>query len=164
MVNKSRDRRGNPRVVVSKRWPDGSRFRRYVPNITIGRKTLARIEESIAMGTWRALKEELSRGVDPSLTIDGLADVYMSEYCRIHNTRPDFKEHARKPIRAKLGSIEVQALRRTHVHQFMTDRSKEVAIATVNRSVAVLKNMLTFAIDKEVIDAHPLAHFKMLPE
>jgi integrase len=116
------------------------------------------------MGTWRALKEELSRGVEPSMTIEGLADVYMSEYCQIHNTRPDFKEHALKPIREKLGRIEVQALRRAHVHQFMTDRSKEVALATVNRSVAVLKNMLTFAIDKEFIEAHPITRFKMLPE
>ena len=46
----------------------------------------------------------------------------------------------------------------------MTDRSKEVSLATVNRSVAVLKNILTFAVDKEFIEAHPLTRFRMLPE
>ena len=163
-INRERDRNGHVRIVVSKRWPDKSRFRRYCPNTTVAKKTLARIEESIAMGTWRDLKEELARGVEASMTIEQLADIYLREYCPIHNTRPDFKEHALKPIRAKLGKIEVQALRRTHVHQFMTDRSKEVSLATVNRSVAVLKNMLTFAVEKEFIEAHPLTRFRMLPE
>ena len=61
---KGHDRQGNRRVVVSKRWPDGSRFRRYVPNVTVGKKIFARIEEGIAMGTWRALKEELQHETD----------------------------------------------------------------------------------------------------
>lgn len=132
-INRERDRNGQLRIVVSKRWPDKSRFRRYCPNTTVAKKTLARIEESIAMGTWRDLKEELARGVESSITIEQLADIYLREYCPIHNTRPDFKEHALKPIRASLGKIEVQSLRRTHVHQFMTERSKEVSLATVNR-------------------------------
>ena len=54
--------------------------------------------------------------------------------------------------------------RRGDVLDFVSDRSEEVAPATVNRSVAVLKNMFTFAIEKEYIDAHPLIRFKMLPE
>jgi hypothetical protein len=57
-INRERDRNGNVRIVVSKRWPDRSRFRRYCPNATVAKKTLARIEESIAMGTWRDLKDE----------------------------------------------------------------------------------------------------------
>ena len=63
-INRERDRNGHVRIVVSKRWPDKSRFRRYCPNTTVAKKTLARIEESIAMGTWRDLKEELARGVE----------------------------------------------------------------------------------------------------
>ena len=52
-VNREKDRNGSMRVVVSKRWPDGSRFRRYFLNATIARKILTRIEESIVMGSWR---------------------------------------------------------------------------------------------------------------
>ena len=107
---------------------------------------------------------KLKRYFCPERRIEQLADIYIREYCQIHNTRPEFKEHALKPIRSQLGKIEVRALRRTHVHQFMTGRSKEVSLATVNRSVAVLKNMLTFAVDKEFIEGHPLTHFRMLPE
>jgi len=43
-------------------------------------------------------------------------------------------------------------------------RSKEVAPATVNRGIAVLSNMLTFALDKGHIDVHPMQKFKRLPE
>ena len=163
-ILRSRDASGKIRVEVSKRWPDGSRFRRYFPTKTVAAKTLARIEESIAMGTWRTLKEELQRGIGVDLTIDQLADVYYEGYCKVHNKRPDFKEHALKPIRAKLGRISVRSLRRTDVHQFVRLRSREVAPATVNRSVGVLKNMLSFALENELIDTHPLIRFRMLRE
>jgi hypothetical protein len=66
-VNREIDRNGNERVVVSKRWPDGSRFRRYYPNPTIAKKVLARIEESIAMATWQRLKEDSLLNVRPAL-------------------------------------------------------------------------------------------------
>ena len=51
-IKRWKDRRGNTKIMVSKQWPDGSRFRRVQPNMTVAKKTLARIEESIAMGTW----------------------------------------------------------------------------------------------------------------
>jgi hypothetical protein len=93
-VNREKDRNGTMRVVVSKRWPDGSRFRRYFLNPTIAKKTLTWIEESIVMGSWRQLKEELTpnrkanadRTNDP--TVREFAEVYLEQYCKIHNKRP----------------------------------------------------------------------------
>jgi integrase len=43
-------------------------------------------------------------------------------------------------------------------------RSKEVSSATVNRNVAVLKNLLTFAVERGYLQTHPLSRFRMLPE
>ena len=63
-VNQRKDRRGREKVYVDKTWPDGKRFTRVVPNRTIGKKLLARIEESIAMETWRAFRQELNRRND----------------------------------------------------------------------------------------------------
>jgi integrase len=34
----------------------------------------------------------------------------------------------------------------------------------VNRGVAVLKNMLTFALERDIIEMHPLLRFRMLKE
>ena len=73
-INREKDHKGQSRIVVSKYWPDGSRFRRYIPNMTVAKKTMARIEESIAMGTWPALKAELSRGTREEITVKGFAE------------------------------------------------------------------------------------------
>ena len=59
-------KRGKNRIEVRKRWPDGSTFRRYYPNMTLAKHVLARIEESIATGRWKELKEELSGVKNPS--------------------------------------------------------------------------------------------------
>jgi len=166
MVNgKGRDRRGNPRVVVSKRWPDGSRFRRYVPNITIGKKILARIEESIAMGTWRALKEELRHEADDEATIRSFSEVYLNEYCRVRNRRPDFKEETLRSVVKILGDVKISDVRRKHAHLYASERAKDgVMPGTINRGLAVLKNMLTFALEKELIETHRLSKFRLIPE
>ncbi len=164
-IYREKDRSGKFRHVVSKRWPDGSRFRRYFENATSAKRMLARIEESMAMGTWRDLRDELTLGFDKNtLTIEQLAEQYMSEYCEVRNKRPDFKKQAIKPIKRSLGNIRIGELRRSHVHQFVARRSKVVAPATVNRNVAVLKNMMTFALERELIEVHPLLRFRMLPE
>jgi len=169
-VNREKDRNGIVRVVVSKRWPDGARFRRYFPNPTVARKTLARIEESIVMGTWRRLKEELTpnRNVDTDRTSDPtireFAEVYLEQYCKTHNKRPDCKEQVLESVTEILGDVRIRSLRRGDAHRFIAERSKAVGPATVNRGIAVLKNMLTFAIDREIIETHPLLRFRMLKE
>ena len=116
------------------------------------------------MGTWRELKEEFSRngGDDPKIT--DFADLYFKEYCCVRNSRPDFKEHAIKPIVRLLGNISLKSFKRKHAHEFAEKLLSDVEPATVNRSLAVLKNMLAFAVDKEYLDANPLARFKLLPE
>ena len=163
-INHVRDHKGRSRIQLSKRWPDGSRFRRYFSNVTVARKTLSRIEESITMGTWRKLQEELTHGREAEITIAQFAKTYLSDYCRAHNTRPDFKEQALVPIVRYLGKVPLKLFRRKHAHQFVAKRSQEVAPATVNRNVAVLKHMLTFALEREYIESHPLVKFRMLPE
>ena len=142
----------------------------YFPNPTNAKKTLARIEESIAMGTWPRLKEELTpsraanadQGNDP--TIQEFAEIYLDKYCKVHNKRPDCKQQVLKSVTRILGNVRVKSLRRADVHHFIAERSQEVDPATVNRGVAVLKNMLTFALEREILETHPLLRFRMLKE
>jgi len=166
MVNKkARDRRGNPRVAVSKRWPDGSRFRRFVPNITVGKRLLTRIEAAIVMGSWRTLKEELTHEPDDEATIQSFSEIYLNEYCRVRNRRPDFKEETLRPIVRILGDVKIAEVRRKHAHFFASERARDgVMPGTINRGLAVLKNMMTFALEKELIEVHPLLKFRLLPE
>ena len=163
-VYKSKDRRGKERVYVEKRWPRGAgRFKRVVPNRTMGKKLLARIEESIAMVTWRELKEELSRDRQQPVTIADLSMEYL-EYCQVRNRCPDFKERKVKTIVSMLGSISVADFTRADANQFMKVHARSRSPATVNRSLAVLKHMFTFALQQGFIETHPLVRFALLPE
>ena len=41
------EKRGTTRIEVRKRWPDGTTYRRYFPNLTSARKVDARIAGAI---------------------------------------------------------------------------------------------------------------------
>lgn len=164
-ISLQKNRHGKPKVIVSKRWPDGSRFRRVMPDYTVATKMLARIEEAIAFDTWEELKASLSKRPeeqDPTVRI--FAQVYLEEYCQVKNRRPDFKEYELGPIVQILGHVKVKHVRRTHAYEFVTRRSKQVEPATVNRGLAVLKNMMSFAVEKDLLEVNPLYGFKSLPE
>src|SRR5215470_13679174 len=84
MINRVKDHKGRTRIEVSKYWPDGSRFRRYVPNPTLAKTLDARISAAIATGTWKDLKEQLSRSKEVSNpSIDEFADIYYRDHCLI---------------------------------------------------------------------------------
>ena len=85
-------RTGRKFIVGSKYWPDGTRFRRRFSNKILAKNVLGRIEGAIAMGTWKELRKELSGEEAPDYTIRQFAEVYFEEYCKVRNTRPDFKE------------------------------------------------------------------------
>jgi hypothetical protein len=93
MIFEETDRRTGKKVIVcSKKWPDGTRFRRRYPNKTIAIQVMNRIIAAIALGTWRALKKEFTEGPEVDYTIESFGEVYLDEYCKVRNTRPDFKE------------------------------------------------------------------------
>jgi len=79
-IRKWKDHRGRQRIYLSRKWPDGARFRRVMLNMTTAKNTDARITEAVAMGTWRKLKKELARGVDATEpTIREFSEVYLKE-------------------------------------------------------------------------------------
>src|SRR5262249_49159409 len=150
-------------LVCSKYWPDGTRFRRRYPNKTIANNVMARIVGAIAMGTWRELKKELTQGPEEDFTIEKFSDVYLEEYCNIRNTRPDFKKETLAVITRIIGDRKIKQFSVADAHYFEKIRSKEVGPATVNRGLAVLSNMLTFARRKGLISRHPMEGYGKLP-
>jgi len=92
------------------------------------------------------------------ITDEGALRARLMRGCRVY-TLEDLDAYI-----AIVGSVRVKDFSRSHAHYFIKQRSKTVKGATVNRGLAVIKNMLTFAIEKEIIDVHPLARFHMLPE
>jgi hypothetical protein len=164
MIFEGKEKRtGKKFIVCSKFWPDGSRFRRRYPNKTIANQVRNRIIGAIALGTWRELKKELTEGPKVDYTIESFAEVYLEEYCKIRNTRPDFKEETLEVITRIVGDRKLKHFTKADAHYFEKERAKEVSNATVNRSLAVLSNMLTFACRKELISVNPMSGYGELP-
>jgi integrase len=166
-------RTGKKHIVCSKYWPDRTRFRRRYSNKTLAKSVLSRIEGAIAMGKWKELRKELTGEEDPDYTIREFADVYFEEYCKVRNRRPDFKKERLKTIKEIVGDVKLRDFTSAHAAHFEKERAKAtnprtgkpIAKATVNRGLAVLSHMLTFAMTKKrLISAHPMARYGRLPE
>jgi len=154
----------NDRYVVSRYWPDGTRYRRVQPSYAVAKKTMARIEESIAMGSWRELRAELTGAkllANPSIA--EFAEIYLEQYCRPRNRHLRFKEARLRVLIPALGNIRLKDLTRGQVYEFVARRSNDVSNATVNRDVAVLRNLCTFAVERGILEHNPLFGFKSLP-
>lgn len=64
-----------------------------------------------------------------------------------------------------LSDVKIIEVRRKHGHFYASERARDgVMPGTINRGLAVLKNMMTFALEKELIEAHPLLKFRLIPE
>ena len=166
-------RTGRKFIVGSKYWPDGARFRRRFSNKTLAKNVLHRIEGAIAMGTWKELRKELAGEEDQQdYTIREFADVYLEEYCKIRNTRPDFKEERLRTIKDILGNLRLREFTGAHAAYFEKERAKAVnprtgkpiSKATINRGLAVLSHMFTFALKIRLITAHPMTRYGRLRE
>lgn len=166
-VNTWKNRHGRERYVVSKTWPDGKRTRKIVETKVLGNQLLREIEKSIALGIWREKRKELFPSKKKELldpTLAEFAEIYLEEYCKTKNRRPDFKEQALKPILSVLGQVHIKELTKSHAYEFLAARSKQAAPATVNRGLAVLKNLMSFAVEKDLVTHNPLFGFRLLPE
>ena len=121
-VNKWRNRHGVEKIVLSKIWPDGRRYRKVQPSMLIAKRLEERIDAAIALGTWRELREELcpsKPGIfNANLTVRQFAPIYFEEYCEIKNRRPDFKAGALKPIVAILGNVRIGDITNQSTHQY----------------------------------------------
>jgi hypothetical protein len=63
-------------------------------------------------GPSRELKAELERGPDlANCTIEEFSQIYLEEYCRTRNRRPEFKQQALVSVERVLGKVRLQTSR-----------------------------------------------------
>lgn len=164
MIFEEKEKRtGKTFIVCSKFWPDKTRFRRRYPNKTLANQVMNRIIASISLGNWEALKKELTEGPEVDYTIETFAEVYLDDYCKIRNTRWDFKEETLEVITRIVGDRKLKHFTTADAQYFERERFKEVSGATVNRGLAVLSNMFTFARKKGLIIRNPMEGYGRIP-
>ncbi len=161
--------RGREKLVLSKIWPDGTRFRRFMPNPTVAKQLETRIDFAVITGTWPEVKTQLmgrssTRDDRSNPTIRGFVEEYL-EYCKANNRRPDFKEQALTSIIRILGDLRLGEVRRGDADRFKTARLGEgVSAATINRGLAVLRHLFSLAVEREYVKANPLHRYRMLKQ
>jgi len=164
-VRKETNRRGKSQIVCDRKWPDGKRFRRVMPNSAIAKQVDARIVAAIATGTWRELRQELEHGTHSGMTVAETIDRYIELYCKVRNRSWRRKVSSLNHVNRLLGKLRLRDVEMRHVHEFVAKRLKEeVKPATVNRDVAVLKHMIQFAVDEGLIRENRISRVKQLKE
>jgi len=116
----------------------------------------ARIEAAIATGTWRELKAELSlnKAATPAppkqLTLADYAPIFLDEMKR-KNRRPDFHEIQIRNILPILGELPLKSITVADALRYRAARPANLKPGTVNRGVAVLRSMLSYAVKDRLI-------------
>ena len=151
-IYKVKDRRGRRRYVVSKYWPNGSgRLRMYAPNYRSAQALQTRIESSILDGTWKQLKRELAGGKRTIWTVRSFYERFFEEYCK-----PRMRSRRRyalsfKSLNAMLGNIPLKEFQRKDLHRYVAKRKGQVQPATVNRDIAALSKLFSYALELSLI-------------
>lgn len=172
MANEDRnilERRG--RLELSKYWPDGTRFRRPFPNVTVARQMRSRIESAIADGSWRELKAKLSlekkdlpAPAAKPLTLREYAPKFLAEMQR-KNRRPDFHRYQLNNILPILGDLALKDIGRTEALRYRASRPEHLQACTLNRGVSVLSTVLSLAVEDGLIPGpNPLFGFEPYEE
>ena len=165
-IYKAKDRQGQTRYVVSRRWPQGGRLRKYAPNLASAKALLMRIENSILEGTWRKLKQELAgagQGVKV-WTVESFYERFLEEYCKPRMRSWNRYALSFRSLNAVLGHIPLKDFQRKDLYSYVAMRKKQVSPATVNRDISAISKMFSYALECGYIDAHPLTRFSKLKE
>jgi len=161
-VFKEKDHKGRTRYVVSKYWPEGSgRLRRYSPNFRAAKALLNRVESSIFDGTWRKLQRELEGQIE-NPSIKSFSECFIDGYCKPRIRSWKRYELSFKSINRNFGATSIKDFSRSDLHRYVRKRHGEVSKGTINRDIAAIKKMMSYAVECQIIEHSPIAGFARL--
>jgi integrase len=154
--------------VVDVRWPDGVRSRYRFKDPAKAEERELRIRLSLIDNTWSKLRQALADGLSvcKSIRFSELAEQYLEEYVKVENTAVATKECKLKILKRRFGRLPISSLRPRHVTRYKKLRKEKdkVSESTVNREIEVLKHLLNWAVEEEIIPGHRLGKVKRFRE
>jgi len=151
--------------IVDVTWPDGIRWRKKMPD----EDTATRIDNMIAIakvdGSWPELRITLEhKGAKAGLFRD-FSDFYIKQYVRLQNKAIKTKLSRISHLKKRFGGMPLEAIRPQHLTAYISWRKGQgVSNATVNRELSVLRHMLEWAEEEELIKRNPIRKLKKLRE
>lgn len=155
------------RFIVDIIWPDGIRTRSRMPDEQTAGRINKKIEVAIVdeQRIWRKLRKELRLEQSQVVSFSDLADRYLKEYVNIYNRDIRVKKSRLDVLKAYYGKQSTDCLNLRSVTQFITFKKAEgVTNATVNRYIALLKHMGTWACEREIVESNPFSKLGKLEE
>ncbi len=152
-----------------KDWPDGKHFKRQYPNRRQANEMLTRIEASILNGTWLEFRERLRlrNRSDSMVTLRDFSETYIQDYAQIRNKKKAWKRKVTSfnALNRYLCGLDLREISPARLHTYAKKRKQGGASnTTVNRAVAILRHLLSYAVECGIIDSNPIEKFKLLRE
>jgi len=101
-----------------------------------------------------------------------LAEMYLEQYCKVANRHWKTKKYRIELLMKRLGNIPVNQLSPTDLVLYVTwrkthpevKRLSKVSNATINKDIVIIKHMMAWAEENELIAENRIRRFKKLPE
>lgn len=149
------------------------RWRRRYPTTEKAKEVYHRLKAAVAAGTWAKTIQEIEGNRSNVVTVSEIKDLYFDQYCKVNNRAVGTKKSRLKVLMEHFGNIPVDQLCHFDVTRYNSARKsrgakgknpKGVGNRTINRDLAVLKHMLTWAKEQGLIPDNPLANIRKLKE
>lgn len=150
-------------------WPDRIRSRIRVYSDEDGKRKELMIKLSLLDGSWEAVRANLIDGETSSAPVhpqsfEGMAQEYFDSWVATHNKGTAAKKSFLKRFKSRFRNVPPKAFRMLHVDRYVTWRKGKVSNASINREIACLKHMFTWAVSRGYLDRNPIAAYERLEE
>ena len=141
------------------------RWRRIYPTEKIAHDVDLKLREARATNRVRQVLEELQGTSRSVWLLDELFDRYWEEYTVVNNRHLNSKVYRVGLLKARFGRIPAEDLLPSDVSAFISWRkAKGLANASINREISILKHVLNWALELELIRFNPIERVKKLKE
>lgn len=141
------------------------RWRRRYPTEELAQSADLNLKIARLEGRVKEALAELNRAEAPTTSLKELTDVYYEQYVLTENRHPQTKFSRLNLLTEQLGRIPAQELSPFDVTVYISKRKRQgLSPATINKELAVLKHLLSWAVDQELIFRNPIPHLRKLHE
>ncbi len=123
-----------------------------------------RIAKRMGEHDWRRVREDLLHRIEKDLLFRELSEKYQTDYVRRSNRDKATKTSRIKTLVKAFGSKPVGSISSQDVARYRSRRQKDVQNVTVNKEVAVLRHIFTWAIENGFAIENPAAGVAKLKE
>lgn len=155
------------RFFIDARWPDGIRTRCGMPDEVSAVHINKKIEVAIADEDriWRKLRKELRLDQVHVASFCDLADQYLEQYVKSYNRDVRVKKSRLDVLKAFFSKQSIETIGPHSVGLFIASKRREGAKnATINRYIALLKHMMTWAVSQGIFEISQFCNIKKLAE